>query len=359
LILLQELALAMQDHTEGRQSQVSRGWAAQRLLGRFQGADETEQCERAGEFLEQEEVDSGIIVSRGGEIRFWHLTFQEYLAARAIGGKADKVQHQLVLANNKIYNPEWREVILLLGGVLLRQGAAKVDGLIAAALDKLGAEPTLSEKALFVGLFGAVTRDLRVLAYEPVDYRYAQMFDAVLDIFDAKKAGGVEFKLRVEAAEALGRAGDPRLSADNWVRIESGEFWMGAQAGEPAQRNYDPIARQDEGPVRLINLPSYQIGRYPVTVSEYQQFVEGNSYLDDRWWSAGGFGEKKEPSDWQNQLRYPNRPVTDVNWYEAAAYCKWGEYAYPRRQNGNEQRVALLQEISVGLGRARSFSRQP
>ena len=46
---------------------------------------------RAQEFLEQEEVDSGmvdsgIVVSRGSEVRFSHLTFQEYLAARAIAG---------------------------------------------------------------------------------------------------------------------------------------------------------------------------------------------------------------------------------------------------------------------------------
>jgi hypothetical protein len=82
LMLLQQLALAMQNHPNGRQVQVEKGWAADVLVPRF--------SDRAAAlaFVEQEEVDSGIIVSRGAEVRFWHLTFQEYLAARAIAGLA-------------------------------------------------------------------------------------------------------------------------------------------------------------------------------------------------------------------------------------------------------------------------------
>ena len=64
-------------------------------------------------FLNQEEVDSGIIVSRGPELLFWHLTFQEYLAARTIGGLRDTVQQSLLLDRAQLYRPEWREVVLL------------------------------------------------------------------------------------------------------------------------------------------------------------------------------------------------------------------------------------------------------
>jgi hypothetical protein len=97
LALLQELALAMQNHPTGRQSQVSRGWATAVLAERFIGLAEADRNEQAAEFLEQEEVDSGIIVSRGSDLRFWHLTFQEYLAARAMGGRPDSAQHALLL----------------------------------------------------------------------------------------------------------------------------------------------------------------------------------------------------------------------------------------------------------------------
>jgi hypothetical protein len=281
LALLQELALAMQNHPTGRQSQVSRGWATAVLAERFIGLAEADRNEQAAEFLEQEEVDSGIIVSRGSDLRFWHLTFQEYLAARAMGGRPDSAQHALLLDHDKIYQPEWRELALLLGGVLLRQGPAKVDELVSALLDGLGKTPTLSKKARCVGLLGAMISDLQVLSYEPADPRYSATFGDVLQIFDINKAAQVEFALRLEAAEALGRAGDPRLLRDNWVKIEAGHFWMGAQLEDPAKPNYDPRAQADEGPVRSITLPAYHIGRYLVTVYEYQQFVESSGYSDD------------------------------------------------------------------------------
>jgi formylglycine-generating enzyme required for sulfatase activity len=36
-----------------------------------------------------------------------------------------------------------------------------------------------------------------------------------------------------------------------------------------------------------------------------------------------GFGKFAEPEDWQTQKQFPNRPVTRVSWFEAAAYCAW------------------------------------
>ncbi len=127
LVLLQQLALAMQSDPKGRLVQVEKGQAAEMLAGRFDGLD------AALKFVEQEEVDSGIIVSRGPAVRFWHLTFQEFLTARAIAGLAEKDQIDLLLRDNHVFLKEWREVLLLLVGVLLvKQGPAKVDGLFAA-----------------------------------------------------------------------------------------------------------------------------------------------------------------------------------------------------------------------------------
>jgi len=67
----------MQADPRGRQVQVSRRWAAERLARRFAPADDgdPEAIERADAFLGEEEIDSGIIVRRGHQLRFWHLTF--------------------------------------------------------------------------------------------------------------------------------------------------------------------------------------------------------------------------------------------------------------------------------------------
>lgn len=263
-------------------------------------------------------------MSRGSEIRFWHLTFQEYLAARAIAGMADADQHKLLLAGEKVYKPEWREVVLLLAGVLrVRQGPAKVDGLFAALLDRLGERPTLAQQARCAGLLGAMVRDLQPLDYKPADPRYTDVLNAVLGIFDAQKAASVDFQIRLEAAEALGQAGDPRLDKDNWVTIEAGEFQMGAEKAD------DPEALDHEAPVHRVYLDRYQIVRYPVTVAEYQRFIDGDGYKEPRWWRAGGFGQQSAPRQWDEQILHPNRPVVNVSWYEAAAYCRWAGVRLP------------------------------
>jgi hypothetical protein len=314
LMLLQQLALAMQKAPKGRAVQVSKGWAADALAPHFREVAKAERLPRAQDFLEQEEVDSGIIVSRASDVAFRHLTFQEHLAAKAVAGMKDAAQQELLLASDRIYKPEWREVVLLLGGVLYRQGLEKVGGFVSAVLENLYAipseprpsgsgRPSLADQARCAGLLGAMVSDLRPFNYQPADPRYQQTMDAVLGIFDADKAYGIEFPVRLEAAEALGQAGDPRLRQDNWIMIEGG------------------------GPA---SLKPFQIARYPVAVEEYRRFVEDEGYQNERWWRAGGFGENKEPRYWEEQMQHPNRPVTGLSWYEAAAYCGWDGVRLPR-----------------------------
>jgi hypothetical protein len=305
LMLLQQLALAMQNAPKGRAVQVSKGWAADALAPHFREVPDAERLQRAQDFLGQEEVDSGIIVSRASEVSFRHLTFQEYLAAKAIAGMKDEAQQELLLSGDRIYNPEWREVVLLLGGVLYRQGLEKVDALISAVLGKLGEPPSLADQARCAGLLGAiVVGDLRPFRYQPADPRYLRTVDAVVGIFHADKAYSIEFDIRLAAAEALGHAGDPRLLLENWVTIDGG------------------------GPNRL---KPFQIARYPLTVEEYRRFVEDEGYRNQRWWQAGGFGENTAPKDWDEQAEHPNRPVTGVRWCEAAAYCHWAGVRLPSK----------------------------
>ena len=167
LELLQVLALAMQDQPAGRVVQVDRGWGADVLTSELGSKP------AALKFLEEEEGDSGIIVSRGAETRFWHLTFQEHLAARQIAGLTDVEQQKLLFAGGKLYRPEWREAMLLLAGQLLvKQGRGKVDGLLKAVLDRLGNRPALADQARCAGLIGAVLRDLEPKQYEFKDERY-------------------------------------------------------------------------------------------------------------------------------------------------------------------------------------------
>ncbi len=96
-----------------------------------------------------------------------------------------------------------------------------------------------------------------------------------------------------------------RLRRNNWVRLKVDRY------------------ANDEYRAEAFALGPFELSRYPVTVEEFRQFVENGSYDDSEYWNAGGFGQWQLPEDWEEQKLHPNRPVVGVNWYEAAAYCRW------------------------------------
>jgi formylglycine-generating enzyme required for sulfatase activity len=332
LDLMQHLAYTMHTDPRGKQAEVTRFAAARILAPRFRGVPEDEQQAAATSFLNEEEIDSGILVSRGETLRFWHLTFQEYLAAAALASR-DADRPRLLFDDGKregkLYRPEWRETVLLLAGILCGQGQERIDAFLAGILDGLGNDAPLATRARTVGLIGRILQDLKSWNYRIADPRYRETLDRVMDIFDAKAAREIKLRTRLEAAEALGQAGDPRLEQDNWVRLDGGAFWMGAQRLDPKGKNYDPNAFGDEWPVHGVELSPFYIGRYLVTVSEYDRFIAAGGYADEKFWKAGGYGDLATPGHWPSQLRYPNRPVVEVTWYEAAAYCAWAGGGLP------------------------------
>jgi formylglycine-generating enzyme required for sulfatase activity len=280
------------------------------------------------ELLERETQDSGIISSVGSDLKFWHLSFQEYLAAREIASLNEKQQIERVVESGKLYRPEWRETMRLLGGVLRQQGEAKIEGLFQAILGKLGKQSTLVAQARCAALLGAMMRDLSRMGYQPKTPEYERTVKAVMGIFDAGESEKIDLKTRIEAADALGQVGDPRLDEDNWVTIPAGTFHMGAQKENEKGRNYDPEAYDDERPVHEVTLRPFRIGRFPVTVQEFGAFISDGGYSKPKHW-VEGFGKFQEPENWEQQKQYPNRPVVGVSWFEAAAYCSWNNGRLP------------------------------
>ena len=321
LLRLRELALEMQKHEEGRRKQVPLAWAGEKLAKRFGNREAAER------FLRAEQADSGIVVSRGREIAYWHLTFQEFLAALEIAGWEDADQHELLLggeplsAEPRIYQPEWRETVLLYGGLLHNRGPRPVDALLRKVLDGMGSQPSLvklAARAKCVGLIGALLPDL--VGYTVSDPRYGESLRLVMDIFHAEKSKAVPFEDRLAAAEALGQAGDPRLAKHEWVTIpETRNYWIGAQKKDKKGRNYDQEAFDDEL-LREVNLAPFRIGKYAVTVAQYLTFVEEGTAPD------------REPKNWEGQQEHPNWPVVNVTWHQAAAYCEWAGGRLPAEE---------------------------
>jgi len=240
---------------------------------------------------------------------------------------------------NRLYQSEWREVVLLLSGVLYKQGEDRINNLITRIIEAGPQESnhkTLPALAKEVALLGGIVQDLSPYKFEPSNPRYKEITQSVRGIFDKATFRSIPVQVREEAADALGRVGDPRFDREQglWVWIPAGKFWMGAQKSNPKRRNYDKDANlwntpHKEWPVHEVILSAYSIGKYPVTVCQYKRFIAAGGYEDERYWKAGGFGKFKEPDEWQEQLQHPTRPVVYVSWYEAKAYAEWAGCRLP------------------------------
>ena len=65
---------------------------------------------------------------------------------------------------------------------------------------------------------------------------------------------------------------------------------------------------------------AFQIARYPITNAQYQAFIDSGGYRTDRWWVGLAQRVEQPPVPRWSQ---PNRPRTDVSWFEAVAFCRW------------------------------------
>jgi len=87
------------------------------------------------------------------------------------------------------------------------------------------------------------------------------------------------------------------------VHIPAGAFIMGTDDG-----------KLYEGPAHEVTLPTYRIGKYPVTNEQFAEFLRQTKRLatpEMRW-------DGNKPLD--DRLK---EPVTGITWDEAKAYCAW------------------------------------
>src|ERR1039458_2070791 len=143
-------------------------------------------------------------------------------------------------------------------------------------------------------------RDLSRMKYKPGNPAYEPAVRKVMGIFDVGEAEEIGIGERAEAADLLGQVGDPRLEEDNWVVIPAGSFLIGAQKREKSGSNYDSAASDMEQPVHEVQLRGFRIGRFPVTVQEFAEFVKKGGYAARKYW-VEGFGKFSEPEDWEKQ----------------------------------------------------------
>ena len=111
------------------------------------------------------------------------------------------------------------------------------------------------------------------------------------------------------------------FSIPEMVKIPSGEFIMGTNE-EQIQQLYwkEDWARewQEDGmfsieqPQHYIELPEYEIGKYPIMNEEYFQFIYQSNFRLPKGWTGFKYAEG-----------FGNHPVVGVSWDDANAYCAW------------------------------------
>ncbi|MDO9265247.1 MAG: SUMF1/EgtB/PvdO family nonheme iron enzyme, partial [Desulfosalsimonadaceae bacterium] len=295
------LAFSMTNHPDGKQVIVDLAWAASQLTVPFcdiRGIVDKNKVQREGmRFFEEEMIDSGIVEKyETGQIRFWHLNFQEHYAARALMDRSDDQWWQII--QPRLWNRQWSEVLDHLAGCLASTGRYRpwllVENILGTAK-----ENDLPSIARAVGVLGRILRILEAYKYyPPARLGWKTALDKVMGIFTPDGAKRVPVEERIVAAEALGQAGDPRIN--------------------PLNPEMKPVP----------GMESVWLGTYPVTVEEFARFVENGGYGDRSFWDDDGWSEKEKqgwtkPDEWDDQMEHRNRPVTGVSWYEACAYCKW------------------------------------
>ncbi len=88
---------------------------------------------------------------------------------------------------------------------------------------------------------------------------------------------------------------------------------------------------RDASPQHKIELRAFALGKYPVTNSEYAEFISARGYeIETYWtrmgwkWMRGRIGQEAVPGFWHEpRLNQARLPVVGVSWYEAVAFCNW------------------------------------
>ncbi len=308
--LLQELALAMLDHPEGMRTEVDKRWAAEKIAFEIGGVVDKTSIARAAEFLDAEEIDSGIVVGRSGGVQFWHRTFQEYLGARAIAARPDEQQQELLWGSpERIYRPEWREVILLFSGILIQQGHAKVEGLLRNMLSDARTESDFHAQVRCADLMTAILRDLEWTGSIP-----GKIID---DIHDFEKSLSIPehekealgFQWIIQEARRLLARGDYLNARQKLCEIPNNQetFWKHLKAEFAFVFNFENENDQDF----LI----WQNHRGQI---EWRRKVWAALATDEAKWSSARFdgssapeGEKSEDSR-DERTEVIQRPILNV-----------------------------------------------
>jgi formylglycine-generating enzyme required for sulfatase activity len=293
----------------------------------LQGYGEPDEVkELVEEFLHHASEEVGLLTERSpGQIGFFHLTLEEYLAAVEMARQ--DTDFRLKKIETYWANPRWQEVLLLTAGEIKEKYTpAVLDAYLHALLDKEYSDPAQIGRAAFIA--GRALADLGKGGPTRQIHK------------DIRKA------LELVAKDIDADTNQP--SVDERVPV----LLRAACADTADELGYLPDL------YAFVPVADFAISKYPITNHQYERFLKSGQFTQrDLWCNFPKFDENSQPmqADWgeegwkwlQKELQNKNNdiqddallpsywrnprfgvnrravPVVGISWYEANAYCNW------------------------------------
>jgi len=254
--------------------------------------------------------DSGLLLPRDNRrAAFYHLSFQEFLAAERLRKLPDTPESILATYAG---SPAWRRTLRFLFCAI--------------------AERASPEKA--IGAWRSLLPSFEPAALDANPAPALVLADG-LEVAHAKGWRIDDFKapLRVACEHAMHHL-SPEPRAELWLTL--GRLGLDDRPGVGLRPDGLPDIVWDvceagyflygEGcETRTLYTP-FRIARYPVTHRQFQAFVDAGGYGQDEWWMGLAARPKAIPAGWSE----PNAPRERVSWYEVTAFCRWLDAQFKR-----------------------------
>lgn len=292
-------------------------------------------CE-AKAILDEIEQNSGLLRKFSYQhYAFAHRTLFEYFVARALVAETDGKTRLLAYFKQHGSDPQWSEIFRLATAELEQPTdflkiVFDADATLAARC-YLDANPERVDHNVIRQRWAKIAPEQRVQIVASVRGRWQEAQNKEKETLDALDFVTFVFRTGETGSEVLyhcdellltiGTGEAQRLSRrmfEHWpaerqyqtheAAFKQDKFWQAVEikGGEFKMGSNEDV---DEKPIHPVKLSPFRLGRYAVTIGQYQRFDPDH--------------KKRNKKEYGEFFKDDKQPAVFVSWYDAYIFCKW------------------------------------